>query len=176
MEAKQSLIKKIIGIEDLSQSQLDRLNLQNEAYGNLVSFLHNVIEKIQSGSTLRNKLEKEIDKLISPDLEEDPEAEKLSPNQLINLFGLVLKFDSEQSAAIINTLKESIKVNVNQNNNDGNSGNNTGGLFPNAEGKEDFTKSDIQNAKKLLHMAEKIQESEISVDEIEELIRNKKNK
>lgn len=170
---KTALIKKIIGIEDLSQSQLDRLNLQNQAYADLVTFLGNVIEKIKSGSTLRQKLETEINKLIAPDLEEDPQAERLSPNQLINLFAIMLKYDSEQSAALINTLKESIKVNIN-NNPPGD--NNTIPIFPTTGQGEVYTKEDIQSAKKVLKLADDLQKSEMSFDELQELIEQKKNK
>lgn len=167
---KTELIKKIIGIEDLSQSQLDRLNLQNQAYADLVTFLSNVIAKIQSGSDLRQKLETEINKLISP---EEEDADRLSPNQLINLFAIMLKYDSEQSAALINTLKESIKVNIN-NNSSGD--NNTIPIFPTTGQEEVYTKEQIQQSKKILKIAEAIESTEMSFDEIEEIIKNKKNK
>ena len=168
---KLNIIKKIVTFEDMPQSQLDRLNLQNEAYSNLVSYLHNIIEKIQSGTSLRKKLEDEINKLIAP---EDEIADRLSPNQLINLFSIILKFDSEQSTALINTLKESLKINVNQNNDS--NGNNTGNLFPASKEGDIFTKKDIQDAKKVLHIANSIQDSEMSLDELDEILRDRKNK
>ena len=169
--SKTELIKKIMNIDDLSQSQLDRLNLQNEAYSSLVSFLHSAIDKIQDGNVLKQKLEKEINKLIDPDLDENPEAERFSPNQLLNLFAIMMKHDSEQSMTLINTLKESIKINVNQNN-EGSQPN--AGLFPTTVQGESYTKENIQSSKKTLKLIDSLEDSGLSIDELEDLIKNRK--
>lgn len=166
---KNEIIKKIISIDDLSQSQLDRLNLQNEAYADLIGFLHNAIEKIKTGTNLRRKLETEIDKLITPD-ENDPDKEIFSPNQLLNLFSILLKYDSEQSIALIGALKDSIKININ--NGDSDRGN-TIPVFPSGNNSE-VDKQNIQDAKRLLSLSNALEKAEISFDELEDLIKNRK--
>jgi hypothetical protein len=160
----------------MSQSQIDRMNLNNSSYATVIKFLDLIVEKIEKGVGLETDLESNLKKMISPvDPEnEDTNEERLSPNQQINLYLGLLKYKSELSAPIINVLKEAVKVNVVNNSNSDGQGN--GNPFPIANQGEIYTKEDIQKAKGLLALSDKLQASEISLDEIEQLIKEKKNK
>lgn len=171
---KTELIKKIVTFEDMSQSQIDRINLNNSSYSTVIKFLELVVNKIESGVGLESKLEKSLDLLTDPVDDADPTAERLSPNQVINLYLGILKHKSELSAPIISVLKEAVKVNVI--NNTSIDGNSNAGLFPTTVQGESYSKEDIQRAKKTLHIANTLGETEFSLDELEELIKEKKNK
>lgn len=167
------LIRKIVTFEDMSQSQIDRMNLNNSSYATVIKFLDLVVEKIQNGEDLEVDLKTNLKKMITPiDPEnvDDVEREMLSPNQQINLYLGLLKYKSELSAPIINVLKEAVKVNVV--NNSGGQGN--GNLFPTIPQGDTFSKEDIQKSKKLLSIADKIESSEFSLEELEQLIEEKK--
>jgi len=171
---KTTLIKKIVTFEDMSQSQIDRMNLNNSSYSTVIKFLDLIVEKIEKGLGLEEDLEKNLKKMIAPsDPDDDEEEEKLSPNQQINLYLGLLKHKSELSAPIITVLKEAVKVNVVNNTNGDGQNNNP---FPVVGQGEVYTKEEIQKAKKLLQMAEVVESSELSLDEIEQLIKDKKNK
>jgi len=174
-EGKVSLIKKIETFEDMSQSQIDRMNLNNSSYATVIKFLDLIVEKIETGLGLEGDLEMSLKEMSKPIDEDNPDADRLSPNQKINLYLGLLKHKSELSAPIISVLKEAVKVNV-VNTTGGDGQGNGSSMFPSVVTGETYSKEEIQSAKGLLKLSEKIGNSGLSLDEIDQLIEDKKNK
>ena len=143
---------KISNISKFSQSQIDRLNKQNEAYDHLVSFLTIHIKKVSEVGTLKASVEQELlDRINDPDTE-------ISTSALIALLGILAKKESEDYASILTVLRESTKVTINN-------------IPPPEEypgrdsNKNNFSQEEMQKARKLLKILDKLETTEFPKDQ-----------
>ena len=146
--------KKISEIDALTQSQSDRLTMQNQAFKHLTGFLTNHIGQITQGEELM----REVKAAILERVRNTDNVEEIPLGALVKIFEILAKKDSEDKTAILNVLKESTKVVINntpqeQQNNSSYS-------------KTDLSQADMQKARKALALINRLEESEFSAEEL----------
>ena len=152
MENKE-LFSKIKNIDNLSNSQKDRVSMYELIQCELVDFLQNQIHKINTKSELRSLVVNKIIERI------DDEGQPISTNALLSLLDILSKDESMSVSSILGILKEQQKVTVNID-------------TTNREKKElELSAEEVQSARKILgvlDLAKSIKETEYSLDELSE--------
>mgnify|MGYP000885197864 FL=1 len=149
---KDELQKKIYNIDNISESQKDRIEAQTLVLNELLTFLKYQIEKVTAKETLRNSV---ISKLI--ERIEDNENE-ISTNQLLQLFAVLSKDENDAVANILSVVKDKQSTIIN---------------LPESTGKKSeshLSAEEIEKTKKLLSIMElvdKLKATELSLEELE---------
>ena len=131
---EKALITKIDSITDISQSQQDRLNIQDSAHTVLCAFLQSHIMKVTSKNTLKSALEQKFtDALNSKD-------EPLPLVAAIKIYEILSKAETDSDTAVLGLFKSNpnIFLNVTEN------------KLDEENSKAQLSEEDLNNAKELL--------------------------
>jgi len=144
----------------LTDSELDRYRLYDLAQQELLDFLRSQMKKITSKNRLKQKVEEELYSRINP---EDEDSESMSTVALLKLLEILSKTDSDDANSILSVLKENQKVIINNLMNnpdkDKNKKNDDNTDF-------DFSSDEIKKTKELIHLIDKLKESEFDPEEL----------
>lgn len=113
MEEQTNLLAKLDEVDILTQSQKDKLNLQETAHTNLCNFLNSHIIKLQSKNELKAVIEKKfIDALTGNTDEEIPLI------GAIKIYEILCKSETDADSAVLNLFNKNpnIFVSVNDEN------------------------------------------------------------
>lgn len=151
-EKEESVLEKVKNMKSLNDVDKVKLNLQAMIQGDLVGFLRSQMAKVSAGSDLKNKVIEEIHNKLN-----DEEA-NIPLGSLITLLDIVGDQDNQIAIGILNILKESQKVVINN--------------LPAQDGGKasEISADQMEQAKKLFNLFEmvgKMKESEYSLDELE---------
>ena len=139
----EDIIEVADGVQKLSQSQTDRMNIKEAVETNLYTFLNVSIRESIAEDTLKTKIKnKLVDRLEPSNADEDP----LSDGNLIKLLEILNKRETDSKLGILSVLKERTKVDINI----GKTDNTSGG--DNLDDIDEFqlTKDEMRKAKKLI--------------------------
>jgi hypothetical protein len=142
-------------IDNLTQSQIDKILKQDEAWINLIDFLQNQIKRLTEEDDLKILVYNEIINRIQD--EEVP----ISTKQLIELLKLLKETDNNAASGILSVLKENVKVVVNSN------GDKDIPAPIKKYGKEELNANEMEFLKKLKNKLDDMEEESLSQDEIE---------
>jgi hypothetical protein len=104
-DKEKDVIAKVTGIDNVSQSQMDRFSLYDAINDELHEFMRTQMESVTSKSVLRQSIE---DKILQRVLEE--EDREISTNHLIKLLEIMSKTDSDIAINLVNILKENQRI------------------------------------------------------------------
>lgn len=145
------LMNFVDDIDELSESQKDRMKIQNLLQEELVGYLRNRITLVDAKTELKDLAMAEMTKRITD------AANPLANSVLLSLIDILLRSDSTSEANILGILKEQQKVVVN-----------LGDTAQPRKRESDFSEEEIQEAKKvldLLNKARELKKSEFSIEE-----------
>lgn len=137
------LVAKVENITELTNSQKDRLNIQETAHENLCNFLNSHLHKLQSKNDLISAIEtKFLDSIMGKTQEDIPLI------AIIKIYEILKRAETDADSAVLSLFNKNpdIFVNVNQNE-----------IEKNAP---TFTKEDMETAKGLLESMRKLEKSE----------------
>lgn len=146
----QQLEEKINDLSNLSQSQKDKLTLDDSIKHSLFSFLLSQMQR----SVSKNELREEVSSILLSRVKSDVPEERISTGSLIKILEVLNKSENESSFNILSILKEKMKVEINNNIPP------TQSTLPESE----FTSEDHQKVKKVLKFFDKLGKSEFSQD------------
>jgi len=150
-----NVLPKIDNIEGLTKSQKDKFEMQKIVQENLINFLNNQIEKINSKSELKDTVIQVLKNKVTSEDSDD----RMTVNQLLQLLSILSKDENDAISNILNVIKEKQSTIIN--------------IPPAQEGinrDSSFTQEDILKTKKLINMfdfVDKLKESEMSLEELE---------
>lgn len=137
------LVAKVNNITELTESQKDRLNIQETAHENLCNFLNSHLHKLQSKNALISAIEtKFLDSVMGRTGEEIPLI------AIIKIYEILKRAETDADSAVLSLFNKNpdIFVNVNQNE-----------IEKNAP---TLTKEDMDTAKGILESIRKLEKSE----------------
>lgn len=145
------LTNKINNMDKLSQSQLDRLNMNLKVQDNLFSFLDSQIQKVISENSIKHQLLTDIKQRI-----EEEGFNNIPWVVVIKLLEIYSKEENEISITLLNMIKDVQIKNLESNNIDT--------LIENMEkntGDSEFTKEDVKKFKNLHDFLKSVKDSEL---------------
>jgi hypothetical protein len=139
---------EIVNLEDeLSKSQLMRIDLQNEVFKDLMNFLRNHIQTLQARNDLKEEVENEILNRVRA------EGVGFSTNHLLRLYEVLSRESTEKSVGILSVLQKGTNINLNAPS--------PTPVNPTTPKKEiEFSKEEIATAKDLLEVLKELIKTE----------------
>jgi len=153
-ENKEVKIPEIVKIEEqLQESQLRRLQLQDSVFTDLMLYLKSHIQMLAA----KNELRQEIERILLEQIR-DPDR-PISMGYLIKLYEILSQEETAKSVGVLNVLQKSTNITINTPSQEPTHiTSNTG----------DFSKEEMQQALDLLKTLKNLEKSEFSEKEIKE--------
>lgn len=148
------IIKKIEDVDNLTQSQIDRVKIGDEAFVNLMGFLNGYIQRTSSKNELSNYVDALLVQKIKNDIEQADGIDNLPYGVILKLKEILSKGEVESASPILKIIENATKQKESP-------------LVPitptgDNNGEVSITQEDYNTAKKILKFVDALQKTEFN--------------
>lgn len=148
------IVKKIDSISELSQSQIDRNKIGDDAFVNLMGFLNGYIQRTSSKREVSNYIDQLLLEKIKNDIEQEGGIENIPYGVIIKLEEILNKGETDAATPILKIIENATKQKESP-------------LVPNLPQGENtvgtsITQEDYNTAKKILKFVDALQKTEFN--------------
>lgn len=148
------IIKKIEDVDNLTQSQIDRVKIGDEAFVNLMGFLNGYIQRTSSKNELSNYVDALLVQKIKNDIEQADGIDNLPYGVILKLKEILSKGEVESASPILKIIENATKQKESP-------------LVPitpagDNNGEVSITQEEYNTAKKILKFVDNLQKTEFN--------------